>query len=58
MGKIFDAAQVLAHLATLGFAGEAIIFAPRLPDRGMVLRELRPLAPRLSAIHLLELPDA
>ncbi len=58
MGPDGDAAQVLAQLDRLGFRGEAIILSPRLPDREMVLRELRPLAPRLARISLLDLPDA
>jgi hypothetical protein len=39
-----DAIQVIERLVQLGFRGEAIIFAPRLPDRQMILRELRGLA--------------
>ena len=57
MGKDRDAAQILAHLESLRYSGEAIIFAPRLPDRDMFLRELRLLAPGLARISLLELPE-
>jgi hypothetical protein len=39
-----DAMQVIERLGQLGFQGEAIIFAPRLPNRQMILRELRGLA--------------
>jgi hypothetical protein len=58
MAKDCDAAQVLAQLHALGFTGRALIFAPRLPNRDMVLRELKPLAPGLARITLLELPES
>jgi hypothetical protein len=44
IGAEADATQVLERLGQFGFSGEAIVFAPRLPDRQMVLRELRGLA--------------
>lgn len=44
IGPEADAAQVLETLGRLGFEGEAIVFAPRLPNRPMVLRELRGMA--------------
>jgi hypothetical protein len=58
MGSDCDAAQVLVRLHGLRFGGQAIIFAPRLPDGEMVLRELRPLAPGLAELSLMELPLA
>ncbi len=48
MADGFDATQVLGRLTQIGFLGEVIIFAPRLPNRDMVLCELRGLAPTLS----------
>jgi hypothetical protein len=51
-----DATQVLCLLKASGYAGEAIILAPRLPNRAMVVRELASLAPCVT-LTLLETPD-
>jgi hypothetical protein len=52
-----DATQVLSLLNGCGYVGEAIILAPRLPNRAMVARELAALAPSVT-LTLLETPDA
>ena len=48
MADGFDATQVLGRLTQIGFSGDILIFAPPLPNRDMVLRELRGEAPGLS----------
>jgi len=55
IGPEGDAIQILGLLGPLGFCGEAIIFAPRLPDREMVRRELREAALGLK-LTVVELP--
>ena len=49
----FDAAQVAARLHNVAFQGRALVIAPKRPNREMVLKELRALAPGLS-ISLIE----
>lgn len=46
----FDATQVISRLLQLGYTGQVMVIAPKLPDPAMVERELRALAPgmRLS----------
>ncbi len=56
IGAAADATQVLSLLNGCGYVGEAIILAPRLPNRAMVARELASLAPSV-ALTLLETPD-
>ena len=48
MGAMFDATQVLSRLAMARFAGRVMIFAPSVPDRDMILDELRELAPGMT----------
>lgn len=52
----FDALHVIELLADLGFAGQACILAPTLPNRRMVEAELRSHGPGLRLI-LIEQPD-
>lgn len=56
IGPDADATQVLSLLTACGYAGEAIILAPRLPNRAMVARELASLAPSVT-LTLLETSD-
>lgn len=50
-----DAVQMLHHLAMLGYAGPVHVFAPPLPDRRLVERELGAVAAQLE-VHLAEDP--
>jgi hypothetical protein len=54
-GRNFDALEILEHLATKGFRGTLRVVAPHLPNRQIVLRELRSHAARQGiSIELVE----
>ncbi len=55
-GRSFDALEVLEQLAAQGYRGTLRVIAPRLPNRQIVLRELRSHAARQGIlIELVEL---
>ncbi len=55
MAPDFDAPLVIERLAELGYAGQACVVAPPLPNRRMVEIELRAMAPILH-LMLVERP--
>jgi hypothetical protein len=48
IGAGFDAFDVIHHLGGTVFMGRVRVVSPRLPDRAMVLRELRAMADPLG----------
>ena len=56
MARGFDAAEVVEQLATCGFRGSVWVLAPKLPNRRMVERELKSMAPGIQ-VELIELDE-
>lgn len=55
----FDALEIIEALGTAGFRGQLRVMAPKLPNRQVVLRELRSYAVRQGiTLELVEIPGA